>query len=63
VGGARGLAAATKYTGGGALLLPLVAVWMTLGGALSRLVGALAAIGGAGASLGAPCTILDLPGS
>ena len=63
-GAAVGLAAATKYTGGVALLLPLIAVWMTPATKPSRLAGALAAIGGAAAAflLAAPYTIIDLPG-
>ena len=63
-GVAAGLAAATKYTGGVALLLPLIAVWMTPATKPSRFAGALAAIGGAAAGflLAAPYTLLDLPG-
>ena len=63
-GAAAGLAAATKYTGGVALVLPLIAVWMTPATRPSRLAGALAAIGGAAAAflLAAPYTIIDLPG-
>jgi 4-amino-4-deoxy-L-arabinose transferase-like glycosyltransferase len=63
-GAAVGLAAATKYPGALALLLPLMAVWMTPGTRPSRLVACLAVFGGAGAAflIAAPYTILDLPG-
>jgi 4-amino-4-deoxy-L-arabinose transferase-like glycosyltransferase len=63
-GAAAGLAAATKYNGALAALLPLVAVWMSPGVQPSRTVGALAAIGGSIAAflIAAPYTILDLPG-
>jgi len=63
-GAAAGLAAATKYPGVLALLVPLIAVWMTLGAKPSRLAASLAVVAGsAGAFLvGAPYTILDLPG-
>ena len=63
-GAAAGLATATKYPGMLALLLPLVAVWMTPAARPSRLVGALAAIGAAAGAflLAAPYTVLDLPG-
>jgi 4-amino-4-deoxy-L-arabinose transferase-like glycosyltransferase len=63
-GVAAGLAAATKYTGAIALLLPLIAAWMTRGVRPSRLSGALAAIGGAAVAflMAAPYTMLDLPG-
>ncbi|MBA2259315.1 MAG: phospholipid carrier-dependent glycosyltransferase, partial [Acidobacteria bacterium] len=63
-GAAAGLAAATKYTGAVALLLPLVAAWMTHGVRPSRLAGALAAIAGAAVAflVAAPYTLLDLPG-
>ncbi len=62
-GAVAGLAAATKYNGGVALLMPLVACWMTPSARPSRLVVSLAI---AGACLGAflaaaPYTILDLP--
>ena len=62
-GAAAGLATATKYTGGLALMLPLVAVWMTPATRPSRLVGAAAAIVGAVGTylIAAPYTILDLP--
>ena len=63
-GAAAGLAAATKYPGGLVLVVPLIAVWMTLGTKPSRLVGSLAVLGGAAAAflVAAPYTILDLPG-
>ena len=63
-GAAAGLAAATKYPGALSLLLPLVAVWMTLNAKPSRLLASLAVVGGAAAAflLAAPYTILDLPG-
>jgi 4-amino-4-deoxy-L-arabinose transferase-like glycosyltransferase len=62
-GAAAGLAAATKYPGAIALLLPLIAVWMTLGTKPSRLVGSLAVLAGFGAAflIAAPYTLLDLP--
>ena len=62
-GAAAGLAAATKYPGALSLLVPLVAVWMTLGVKPSRLAASLAAVGGAAAAflLAAPYTVLDLP--
>ncbi len=63
-GAAAGLAAATKYTGALALLLPLIALWMTPATRPSRLIGAFAAIAGAAGAflIGAPYTLLDLPG-
>jgi hypothetical protein len=62
-GVAAGLAAATKYTGGLALMLPLVAIWMSPGLRPSRPIATLAAVGAAaGAFLfAAPYTLLDLP--
>ena len=59
-----GLAAATKYPSAVAILLPLAAVWMTPGIKPSRLAGAIAAVLAATAAflLGAPYTLLDLPG-
>ena len=62
-GATAGLAAATKYPGALALLLPLIAVWMTLGAKPSRLVASLATLGGAAIAFlcAAPYTILDLP--
>ena len=63
-GAAAGVAAATKYPGGLAVLLPLVAAWMTLRVRPSRIAACLAALGGTIAAffLAAPYTILDLPG-
>jgi 4-amino-4-deoxy-L-arabinose transferase-like glycosyltransferase len=63
-GAATGLAAATKYPGALVLVVPLIAVWMTLGTKPSRLVASLAVLGGAAAAflVAAPYTILDLPG-
>jgi hypothetical protein len=63
-GVAAGLAAATKYTGAIALVLPLIAAWMTYRVRPSRLVAAAAAVSGAGLAflLAAPFTVLDLPG-
>jgi 4-amino-4-deoxy-L-arabinose transferase-like glycosyltransferase len=62
-GAAAGLAAATKYNGGIALLMPLIACWMTVPARPSRLACSLAAAGAcAGAFLlAAPYTLLDLP--
>jgi 4-amino-4-deoxy-L-arabinose transferase-like glycosyltransferase len=63
-GAAAGLAAATKYPGGMALILPLLAVWMTPSMRPSRVVGALAVLGASLATFlaAAPYTVLDLPG-
>jgi hypothetical protein len=63
-GVAVGLATATKYNGAHALVMPLLACWMTPATRPSRLVGALAVLGGCGAAflLGAPYSVLDLPG-
>jgi hypothetical protein len=63
-GAAAGLAAATKYPGALALVLPLITAWMTLGTKPSRLVAALAACAAAATAflLAAPYTVLDLPG-
>jgi 4-amino-4-deoxy-L-arabinose transferase-like glycosyltransferase len=63
-GAAAGLTAATKYNAGIALIMPLIAVWMTLEAQPSRFKCLLWLIGGfAGAFLiAAPYTILDLPG-
>ncbi len=57
-----GLAAATKYNGGTALLMPLLACWMNPS-LRSRLMGTLviAATAGAVFLIAAPYTILDLP--
>jgi hypothetical protein len=58
-----GLAAATKYTGGVALIMPLLACWMTVPARPSRLAAALAVITTCAAAflLAAPYTVLDLP--
>ena len=63
-GAAAGLATATKYPGALALLLPLIAAWMTPAARPSRLVAALAATGACAAAffVAAPYTLLDLPG-
>ncbi len=63
-GVAAGVAAATKYPGALALLLPLLAVWMTHETRPSRVAGALAAMAGAAVAflVAAPYTLLDLPG-
>ena len=63
-GAVAGLAAATKYTGAIALLLPLIALWMTPATRPSRITGALATIAGSAVAflLAAPYTLLDLPG-
>jgi 4-amino-4-deoxy-L-arabinose transferase-like glycosyltransferase len=63
-GAAAGLAAAVKYNGGLALVMPLVACWMTPSARPSRLACSAAAIGGAAAAfvIAAPYTVLDLPG-
>jgi 4-amino-4-deoxy-L-arabinose transferase-like glycosyltransferase len=60
---AAGLAAATKYNGGVALVLPLLALAMRRRHP-DRLRSAAAAIGGAAGAflLGAPYTVIDLPG-
>lgn len=62
-GAAAGLAAATKYTGGVALIMPFLACWMTVPARPSRLAAALAAVTAFVAAflLAAPYTILDLP--
>lgn len=62
-GAAAGLAAATKYPGALSLLVPLIAVWMTLNAKPSRLLASLSSVAGFGAAflLGAPYTLLDLP--
>jgi 4-amino-4-deoxy-L-arabinose transferase-like glycosyltransferase len=63
-GAAAGLAAATKYPAALVLVVPLTAVWMTLGTKPSRLLASLAVLGGAAAAflVAAPYTVLDLPG-
>lgn len=62
-GAAAGLAMATDYTGASALLLPLLAAWMTHPARPSRLACALAALGGAALAFLAavPYALLDLP--
>lgn len=62
-GVAAGLATATKYNGVFVLLLPLVAVWMTLGAKPSRMRCMLATMGGFVAAflVAAPYTVIDLP--
>ena len=59
-----GLAAAVKYNGGLALVLPLVACWMTPAARPSRGACTLATIGAAAVAflVTAPFTLLDLPG-
>jgi 4-amino-4-deoxy-L-arabinose transferase-like glycosyltransferase len=63
-GAAAGLAAATRYSSALALLLPLVAIWMTPATRPSRLAAALASVAAAAVAflLASPYTILDLPG-
>lgn len=63
-GAAAGLAMATKYTAGIAIVLPLIAAWMTLTARPSRLACAAAAVGAwvVAFLLAAPYTLLDLPG-
>lgn len=63
-GAAAGLATATKYPGALALLLPLVAAWMTPGTRPSRLLATVATLGAflAAFLIAAPYTVLDLPG-
>ena len=63
-GAAAGVAAATKYPGALAIVLPLIAAWMTPGTRPSRLAGCLATIVSAAAAflIAAPYTVLDLPG-
>jgi 4-amino-4-deoxy-L-arabinose transferase-like glycosyltransferase len=62
-GAGAGLAAATKYPGALAILLPLIAVWMTLGAKPSRLLASAAVVAGAAVAflIAAPYTLLDLP--
>ncbi len=62
-GAASGLAAATKYNGGIALLMPIIACWMThplAAGRVKTILGVIAASAAAFLLL-APYTILDLP--
>ena len=63
-GAAAGLAAATKYPGALAVVLPLAAVWMSPGLQPSRLVCAVITAAAALLSflIAAPYTVLDLPG-
>jgi len=63
-GAAAGLAAATKYNGALALLMPLVACAMTPRARPSRVAcaGAVVAACAAAFLIGAPYTVLDLPG-
>jgi 4-amino-4-deoxy-L-arabinose transferase-like glycosyltransferase len=63
-GAVAGLAAAVKYNGGLALVMPLVACFLTPAARPSRAVCAMAAIAASAAAffLAAPFTILDLPG-
>jgi 4-amino-4-deoxy-L-arabinose transferase-like glycosyltransferase len=63
-GAAAGLAAATKYPGALALVLPLTAAWMSPAVRPSRLMATLAAGGSFAGTflLAAPYTVLDLPG-
>ena len=62
-GAASGLAAATKYNGGIALLMPVIACWMTHPLAPGRLktIGATVAASAGAFLLMAPYTLLDLP--
>jgi len=62
-GAAAGLAAATKYNGGLALLLPLLAVWPSWADAVTRARAYGLVVGTAAAAflLTAPYTVLDLP--
>jgi 4-amino-4-deoxy-L-arabinose transferase-like glycosyltransferase len=63
-GVAAGLTIATKYNAGVVLMMPLIAVWMTLDAQPSRLKCLLWMLGGCAAAflVGAPYTVLDLPG-
>lgn len=63
-GAAAGLAAAVKYNGGLALIMPLVACWMTPAARPSRIACTTATIAAAAAAflIAAPFTVLDLPG-
>ncbi len=63
-GAAAGLAAATKYSGGIAVIMPLLACWMTVAAQPSRRKRALATIAASVIAflVAAPYTILDLPG-
>ena len=63
-GAAAGLAAATKYNGGVALIMPVIACWMTVPLPPGRLKTMLATVAASALAflLLAPYTILDLPG-
>ncbi len=63
-GAAAGLTIASKYNAGLIMLLPLISAWMTLGATPSRFICVLAALGGTIAAflIGAPYSLLDLPG-
>lgn len=63
-GAAAGLTAATKYNAGIVVIMPLIAVWMTLDAQPSRLKCLFWLIGGCAAAflIAAPYTVLDLPG-
>lgn len=63
-GAMAGLAAAVKYNGGLALLMPLLACWMTPAARPSRMACMFALLSAAAAAffIAAPFTILDLPG-
>jgi len=62
-GAMSGLAAATKYNGGIALLMPVIACWMTYPLAPGRFKTIIATIAASGAAflIFAPYTLLDLP--
>jgi len=62
-GAAAGLAAATKYNGGIALIMPLIACWMTVPLRPGRLKTAFATVAASGIAflVMAPYTVLDLP--
>jgi 4-amino-4-deoxy-L-arabinose transferase-like glycosyltransferase len=63
-GAAAGLTIASKYNAGLIMLLPLISAWMTLPATPSRLACVLAALGSTVAAflIGAPYSLLDLPG-
>lgn len=62
-GAAVGLAAATKYTGGLSIVLPMLAVWMSPAAKPSRATAALVVVAAAALAflMAAPYTVLDLP--
>jgi hypothetical protein len=62
-GAVAGLATATKYNGCLALLMPLIACWMTPSVRPSRYIASLIVLGAAGVAflVAAPYTVLDLP--